>query len=125
MENQCPFCNIIGRKCLLEISEYCIAFEDEYPVTPGHCLVVPKRHVESLFELTDEELKDLYSVIVDVKNIICNILSPDGFNIGINEGRAAGRTVDHAHIHIIPRYNGDMEDPRGGVRGVIPEKQKY
>jgi diadenosine tetraphosphate (Ap4A) HIT family hydrolase len=78
-----------------------------------------------MFELTDDELKDLYAVIVDIRNYIKIVRNPDGFNIGVNEGRAAGQTVPHLHIHVIPRYNGDMEDPRGGVRGVIPEKQKY
>lgn len=124
MDN-CPFCDIINKKPLIEISKYWFAFEDEYPVSPGHCLIVPQRHVESMFELTDEELKDLYAVIVDIRNYIKIVRNPDGFNIGVNEGRAAGQTVPHLHIHIIPRYNGDMEDPRGGVRGVIPEKQKY
>jgi diadenosine tetraphosphate (Ap4A) HIT family hydrolase len=81
--------------------------------------------VESILELTYDELKALYEVIVNTRHYIKIVRNPDGFNIGINEGRAAGQTVPHLHIHVIPRYNGDMEDPRGGVRGVIPEKQKY
>lgn len=124
MDN-CPFCDIIGKKLLIDISKYWVVFEDEYPVSPGHCLIVPNRHVESILELTADELKALYEVIVNTRHYIKTVLNPDGFNIGINEGRAAGQTVPHLHIHVIPRYNGDMEDPRGGVRGVIPEKQKY
>lgn len=124
MDN-CPFCNIIGKKLLIDISKYWVVFEDEYPVSPGHCLIVPNRHVESILELTTDELKALYEVIVDIRHYIKITRNPDGFNIGVNEGRAAGQTVPHLHIHVIPRYNGDMEDPRGGVRGVIPEKQKY
>ncbi len=124
MDN-CPFCDIINKKPLIEISKYWAVFEDEYPVSPGHCLIVPNRHVESILELTADELKTLYEVIVNTRHYIKIVRNPDGFNIGVNEGRAAGQTVPHLHIHIIPRYNGDMEDPRGGVRGVIPEKQKY
>ena len=124
MDN-CPFCNIIGKKLLIDISKYWVVFEDEYPVSPGHCLIVPNRHVESILELTADELKALYEVIVNIRHYIKIVHNPDGFNIGVNEGRAAGQTVSHLHIHVIPRYNGDMEDPRGGVRGVIPEKQKY
>ena len=76
-------------------------------------------------ELTDEELKSAYELIVGTKVILDYKYSPNGYNIGINEGRAAGRTIDHAHIHIIPRYDGDIDDPRGGVRGVIPDKRIY
>lgn len=124
MDN-CHFCDIITKKPLIIISEYWSVFEDEYPVSPGHCLIVPNRHVESILELTADELKALYEVIVNTRHYIKIVRNPDGFNIGVNEGRAAGQTVPHLHIHVIPRYNGDMEDPRGGVRGVIPEKQKY
>ena len=105
--------------------QYAVAVFDEFPVSIGHTLIIPKRHVESLFELTDEELKDIYTLIVQSKNKLDELYKPDGYNIGINEGRAAGRTIDHVHIHIIPRYIGDVENPRGGIRGVIPDKKEY
>ena len=123
--NDCVFCGISSKRPPVIYGEYVISILDEFPVSRGHCLVIPKRHVESISELTDDELKDLYVVLDQTKQLLKQQYNPDGFNIGINEGRAAGQTVPHLHIHIIPRYNGDMEDPRGGVRGVIPEKQKY
>lgn len=122
----CILCELINdaSKRICE-DEHMVAIWDGFPVSMGHALIVPKRHVESLFELTDEELKSAYELIVNTKVILDYKYSPNGYNIGINEGRAAGRTIDHAHIHIIPRYDGDMDDPRGGVRGVIPDKRIY
>ena len=122
MEN-CVFCKKKNHFYLN--GQYAVAVFDEFPVSIGHTLIIPKRHVESLFELTDEELKDIYTLIVQSKNKLDELYKPDGYNIGINEGRAAGRTIDHVHIHIIPRYIGDVENPRGGIRGVIPDKKEY
>lgn len=104
---------------------------DGYPVGEGHTLIVPKRHFASLFEATQAEMMDIFRSLKDAKAKIEAALTakgkplPDGYNVGINVGEAAGQTVGHLHVHLIPRYNGDMADPRGGVRGVIPEKQKY
>ena len=98
---------------------------DGFPVTEGHCLVVPHRIYADYFESTTEEISGLNSLVFETRKLLAENYSPDGFNIGINCGRAAGQTVPHLHIHVIPRYQGDMKDPRGGVRGVIPSRQKY
>lgn len=126
MMDNCIMCKLIEDKTQVVCeNEYAVAIYDGYPVGIGHTLVVPKRHVESLFELTQNELNDICSLIVESKNVLDSKYHPNGYNIGVNEGRAAGRTVDHVHIHIIPRYVGDVEDPRGGIRGVIPDKKIY
>ncbi|MGY4982434.1 HIT family protein [Streptomyces sp. 900105755] len=93
---------------------------DNFPATVGHVEIVPKRHVESFFDLTAREVKDAYALILAAQKRLTKEHSPDGFTIGVNEGRAAGRTVDHLHIHLIPRRFGDVEDPRGGIRQAVP-----
>lgn len=101
------------------------AFYDKFPVSPGHALIVPKRLVSTYFELTLKEQMASWIVANKVKDILQKKFNPDGFNIGINVNEAAGQTIWHSHIHIIPRYDGDVENPRGGVRGVIPSKKDY
>ena len=102
------------------------AVRDGYPVTALHTLIIPKRHILSFFELNRSEQDGLFSFLdKQKKSILTEDPSVSAFNIGINDGPEAGRSVDHLHIHLIPRRKGDMENPRGGVRGVIPEKQKY
>ena len=98
---------------------------DKYPVNKGHCLIVPHRVYSDYFESTKKELVGLNELLFLTKNYLQNNFNPSGFNIGVNCGRDSGQTVDHLHIHLIPRYPNDIEDPTGGVRGVIPEKQKY
>ncbi len=98
---------------------------DGFPVSKGHCLIVPHRVYSNYFESTIDEVIGLQKLVVDTKKLIDEKFSPDGYNIGINCGETAGQTVPHVHIHLIPRYEGDVDDPRGGVRGVIPSKQKY
>ena len=120
--NNCIFCKPIN---VIVNGQYAYSRLDEFPVSNGHCLIIPKRHVKTIWELTDEELKDLYTVMKQTDDWIFEWYHPDGENIGINEGEVAGQTVEHLHIHIIPRYEGDVIDPTGGVRGVIPYKQKY
>jgi len=121
-QKYCPFCDKANYE-----REGDLAFTktDSYPVSKGHTLVIPKRHISSYFECTDDERLELWSLVEQVKTLLDRTFEPDGFNIGINIGPAAGQTVPHMHIHVIPRYSGDMDDPRGGVRGVIPDKQKY
>lgn len=102
-----------------------MAFFDGYPISKGHALVVPKRHVASIFNLSDGELTDLWSLVSVVRQRLVFEFTPDAMNIGVNDGGAAGQTVPHAHIHVIPRYSGDVEDPRGGVRWILPERAKY
>ena len=98
---------------------------DGFPITPGHTLIIPKRHIGSFFELETDERQDLLNLLVAAKKILQEEFKPNGYNIGINDGQAAGQTVPHLHIHLIPRYKGDLPDPRGGVRWVIPDKADY
>lgn len=118
----CPFCKKI--KKIIE-NEKAFAIYDKYPVSKGHLLIITKRHVKSYFTTTHEEKKALDDLICKAKKLLDKKYNPDGFNIGINEGESAGQTVDHLHIHLIPRYKGDIKNPTGGVRGVIPEKRIY
>ena len=122
--DECVFCNIDKENVLYQ-DESWVAVYDNYPVSKGHVLLIPKRHVKTYFELNYVELASIGLNINIVKHILDKKYEPSGYNIGINFGESAGQTVPHCHIHIIPRYDGDVEDPRGGVRGVIPEKQKY
>lgn len=124
--NDCPFCNINNAKDdIVWESKHSIAILDGYPVSAGHTLVIPKRHIKSYFDLTQDEVDELWDTVRNVKEALDYMYKPDGYNIGINIGEAAGQTIPHCHIHVIPRYNGDVEDPTGGVRGVISNKQKY
>lgn len=124
MDN-CPFCNVESEREIIASSSLSLAFFDGFPVSPGHVLIIPRRHVASFFELTQEERKDMFNLADDVKHIIDNRFHPDGYNIGVNIGEAAGQSIFHVHLHLIPRYYGDVPNPRGGVRGVIPVKQSY
>ena len=123
--SDCPFCNPDKDRELIVESATAYAIYDKFPVTDGHALIIPKRHCEDYFDLTFKEQSACMFMLNKVKEIVSSRFKPDGFNVGINVGEKAGQTVNHVHIHLIPRYNGDVEDPRGGVRGVIPEKQKY
>ena len=120
----CPFCALPAAR-VLHTSPHGRAFRDAYPVSDGHTLVVPTRHVTTLWELSAEERADLWALVDEVREALTASHGPDGFNIGINDGAAAGQTVPHAHVHVIPRYAGDVEDPRGGIRWVVPERAKY
>jgi diadenosine tetraphosphate (Ap4A) HIT family hydrolase len=125
MDHQdCPFCHLEKTRIRVE-SEFAVAFLDGFPVTEGHTLVIPKRHVTSLFELSDEEQAAVWKLVAQVRATLIAELRPDGFNIGLNDGTSAGQTVMHAHVHIIPRRKGDVVDPRGGVRWIIPGKAQY
>ena len=121
----CPFCNLNPKVGLVCESATAVAFFDGYPVSKGHTLIIPKRHVASYFDLTNHEQQALWLVVNHCKKLLTERFNPDGFNVGINVGEAAGQSVFHVHIHLIPRYKGDVENPKGGVRGVIPTKQKY
>jgi diadenosine tetraphosphate (Ap4A) HIT family hydrolase len=106
-------------------SEFAVAFLDGFPVTTGHTLIIPKRHVASLFELTETEQAEVWTLVAEVRAMLVAELHPNGFNIGLNDGTSAGQTVMHAHVHVIPRWHGDVADPRGGVRSIIPDKAAY
>ena len=121
----CPFCHLSPQVEIICESDNCIAFFDGYPVSPGHTLIIPKRHVASYFDLTDDERAAMTKMMLDVKQKLEERFHPDGYNIGVNVGEHAGQSIFHCHMHLIPRYKGDVENPKGGVRGVIPSKQKY
>lgn len=120
----CPFCNQDNPGVVMA-NEHAVALYDGYPVTPGHALIIPRRHIASLFEATGEEQAALLGLLAEMRLMLIREYRPDGFNIGINDGIAAGQTVMHMHIHLIPRYAGDTADPRGGVRWIMPEKAPY
>ena len=122
----CIFCKreFEKERILFETTDW-VAVYDGYPVSKGHTLLIPKGHFETFFDLPSTMKDSLNFRLDDVKKILDDKFHPSGYNIGVNCGKSAGQTVPHCHIHIIPRYDGDMEDPSGGVRGVIPNKQKY
>lgn len=125
MDNNCPFCKAESERDIIASSSLSVAFFDGFPVSPGHALIIPKRHVSSFFDLSQEERQDLLNLADSVKQIVEERYHPDGYNIGVNVGEAAGQSIFHVHMHLIPRYQGDVPNPRGGVRGVIPDKQNY
>jgi diadenosine tetraphosphate (Ap4A) HIT family hydrolase len=118
----CPFCRKIELREFTIETEFAIALLDAFPLSPGHILIVPRRHESDFFKLTEVEEFAVWRVVRDVRNDIENRLAPQGYNVGINIGFAAGQTVEHAHVHLIPRYRGDVDDPRGGIRWMIPKK---
>ncbi len=120
----CPFCRREELPVVLS-NEYSFAIFDMYPVTPGHMLIIPKRHVSNWFDITKEERDSILELIEEGKKLLDANFHPDGYNIGVNIGKAAGQTIFHLHVHLIPRYEGDIDDPTGGVRGVIPERRIY
>lgn len=123
-EANCPFCALPADRILL-LADEALVIRDAFPVSPGHTLVIPRRHIGSFFELTDAERACVLELLAQAKADLDLSFQPDGFNIGINDGAAAGQTVRHLHLHLIPRYRGDAPDPRGGVRWVLPAKAKY
>lgn len=120
----CPFCTLPEAR-IIQRNNTGLCIHDGFPVSPGHALIIPQRHIGSFFELTNIERTDLLELLAWAKEQLTQMHHPDGWNIGINDGAAAGQTVPHLHIHLIPRYIGDLADPRGGVRWVIPEKANY
>jgi diadenosine tetraphosphate (Ap4A) HIT family hydrolase len=122
----CPFCNKKeeGREIIIE-NDMVYATYDMFPVSRGHTLIIPKRHCSNYFDLSVEEQSSCWNLMNEVKEFISEKLQPDGFNIGINIDGAAGQTIAHVHIHLIPRYMGDVRDPKGGVRGVVPRRKEY
>ena len=121
----CPFCQALLDRELIAANAATIAFADRFPLSRGHTLVVPRQHVDSVFSLSTAEAHSLWDLVATVRQELARTFAPTGFNIGINDGVAAGQTVPHAHVHIIPRYAGDVPDPRGGVRWVMPAKAAY
>ena len=124
-KNNCLFC-VVRPNELLSENESCYASKDAHPVTPQHTLIIPKRHVADYFGLHQPELNSLNSMLQKHKDLITKKdKTVTGFNIGMNNGEDAGQTVFHCHVHLIPRRKGDIKNPRGGVRGIIPSKKDY
>jgi diadenosine tetraphosphate (Ap4A) HIT family hydrolase len=120
----CPFCPPQDRE-ILETHALAVTIADSFPLTEGHTLVIPRRHVASFFRLTVQEKLAILELLDRAKGVLDRKYSPAGYNIGINDGAAAGQTVMHLHVHLIPRYKGDADDPRGGVRWILPAKAAY
>jgi diadenosine tetraphosphate (Ap4A) HIT family hydrolase len=123
-EKSCPFCQLPEER-IRGANEHAIWLRDGFPISPGHSLVIPRRHVGSFFEVSATERAALLELLDQAREVAQAEFNPDGFNIGINDGAAAGQTVPHLHIHLIPRFKGDAADPRGGVRWIIPGKADY
>jgi len=117
----CPFCDLSEDRVMAR-NELGVALWDRYPASQGHALIIPRRHIPTWFDATEPERSALLALLDAAKALIDQRHRPDGYNIGINSGAAAGQTVFHLHVHLIPRFLGDVDDPRGGVRHVIPSK---
>ncbi len=124
MASNCPFCKPESELVWYQ-TEYALAIRDGFPIAEGHTLVVPREHVASLFELEPTALTAIWEMVSQVRGMLIQKFRPDGLNIGLNDRPAAGQTVMHAHIHLIPRWVGDVPDPRGGVRWIMPGKARY
>lgn len=124
-QDTCPFCALDASERVVYRDDVVAVLRDGYAVSPGHMLVVPRRHVATWFDATAEEQAALMRGLEIARAKVLERYQPDGFNIGINVGAAAGQTVFHLHVHLIPRYAGDVPDPRGGVRYVIPSRARY
>lgn len=120
----CPFCTLNPERIVSD-HDLAVVIRDGYPVSPGHSLIIPKRHVKSIFEATAAEREALLRALDEAKGVLDKEFNPPAYNIGINDGLAAGQTVPHLHIHLIPRFEGDCDDPRGGVRWIFPKKARY
>lgn len=121
---ECPFCSLPDGRVIIRHS-LATVIRDAYPISPGHTLIVPKRHVGSFFEVSDDERTALMDLLGQAKGGLEAEFRPAGYNVGINDGPVAGQTVPHLHIHLIPRYPGDRPDPKGGVRWIFPDKADY
>ena len=121
--NPCLFC--IDPRGVSMQNELAYSARDSFAVSPGHTLVIPRRHVDSFFDLTSEEVNACKELIDKERALLDKEFNPDGYNIGVNIGQAAGQSIFHVHIHMIPRYQGDVENPQGGVRHVIPKNAHY
>jgi len=120
----CPFCSLPADRIVLSNLRG-VVIRDAHPISKGHTLIIPRRHIGSLFELSPQERDALFSLVEEAKRRLDKEIKPDAFNIAINDGPAAGQTIPHLHVHLIPRYTNDCPDPRGGVRWIFPDKADY
>jgi diadenosine tetraphosphate (Ap4A) HIT family hydrolase len=119
----CPFCRLEDER-IVASDDLTVTIRDLFPASPGHSLVLPRRHVASFFDATPAERAALMEAVVACRDALVAEYRPDGFNVGFNDGAPAGQTVMHAHVHVIPRYRGDTDNPRAGVRSVLPGRGK-
>ena len=120
----CALCVVPAERIWCQ-NEHALAFWDAYPLTEGHTLVIPQRHLASVFDAEPAELAALWRLVAEVRAGLLERFAPDGFTLGINDGVAAGQAIFHGHVHVIPRRRGDVPDPRGGIRWLIPERARY
>ena len=126
LDKDCFFCNKAKKESIYSSDFLFVVRDNKFPVTKHHTLIAPHRHVSDFFNLTSEEFNDLIKILKKQRKLLLNLdKNISGFNVGVNAGFDAGQSIMHCHIHLIPRRKGDMDDPRGGVRGLIPSKQKY
>jgi len=121
----CVFCRIVAEGQYFAENAHAVAFPDGFPLTAGHTLIVPRRHETDYFALTEDEQASMWTLVRGVRDVIERTHSPAGYNLGVNVGRAGGQTIGHIHLHVIPRYVGDVSDPRGGIRWVLPARASY
>ena len=121
----CRFCQSYSSRRIMIEGKHGFAAWDRHPASEGHFLVIPYRHVPSYFEINNEECKELWELVAEGRKLADETYHPDGYNVGINVGKWAGQSIPHLHIHVIPRYQGDVENPKGGVRSVIPQNKLY
>ena len=121
----CPFCERVAAGDLVAENRLAAAFPDAFPLNPGHCLIVPKRHAPDFLALGEEEQAAVWQLVLPVRRHLESHMTPAGYNLGVNIGEAAGQTVAHAHLHVIPRFAGDVPDPPGGIRWIIPDRARY
>lgn len=124
MMEGCPFCEVEPERVRLE-TEVGLAIGDLFPVVRGHILIIPRSHVQSIYNLTASEQAAFWELTREARDLLIEELQPDGFTIGINEGMAAGQSVAHSHVHVIPRFLGDVVDPTGGIRAIFPNRARY
>ncbi len=122
--SNCLFCSLPAER-IADANELAVLIADAYPVADGHTLIIPRRHITDFFELTAEEVVAVYELLGRTRERLAESLKPGGYNVGINVGVVAGQTVPHVHIHLIPRYTGDVADPSGGIRNIIPGRGRY
>ena len=123
--SDCIFCRPTDGRPVLAGNDLAVAFPAGFPVSPGHALIVPRRHEADFFALSTEEQAAVVALVNPVRAVLDGEFGPDAYNLGVNAGTAAGQTIRHVHLHVIPRYAGDVAEPRGGVRWVLPETARY
>jgi diadenosine tetraphosphate (Ap4A) HIT family hydrolase len=125
--SSCLFCSIFENEKhkIIAENELCYAIYDAFPVNEGHILVIPKRHFDNFFDASEEEISSIYSLLQECKKILNNKYKPTGYNVGVNVGYDGGQTIFHLHVHLIPRYKGDVENPKGGIRRLKPQLVHY